>query len=174
MSDLTLPEFQSTDHIDTGDTAPDFTRPIVNHEYWSDRSLTDLIQDDIVLLVFYPMNGGGKSIYWWTEIQEREWHEYATVVGVNIATPFDHKQFLRDHDLTEYALFADPTNQVAEAYGVVHDLDGMTGVSEPRPAMFIITEDQSVEYAWVATEWPQNPPFDDVESELEKQANRRS
>lgn len=167
MPDLDLPQFSSADHITVGDTAPDFTRPLVTPEYWSDTALSDLTNDGPVLLVFYPMNGGGKSIYIWNEIQAREWHEQGTVVGINIATPFDHKQFLRDRGLEQYSLFADPTNNVAEEYGVVHDLDGMTGVTEPRPAMFHIGNDRTVTDAWVATEWPQNPPYDEIESALE-------
>lgn len=175
MTELTLPEFTETDHVERGDTAPAFTRPLVNDEYWSDASLSELTAaDDAVVLVFYPMNGGGKSIYTWTEIQDRAWHEYATVVGVNIGTPFDHKRFLRDRGMTNYALFSDPTNQVAEMYGVVHELDGMIGVTEPRPAMFVIDNDRTVEYAWVASEWPENPPYDDVETAVEKLADRRS
>jgi peroxiredoxin len=125
-----------------------------------------LTADGTVLLVFYPMNGGGKSIYIWNEIQAREWHEYATVVGINIASPFDHKQFLRDRGLKHYSLFADPTNTVAEKYGVVHNLDGMAGVTEPRPAMFHIGADRTVMDEWIATEWPQNPPYDEIEAEL--------
>lgn len=166
MPELDLPQFSSGDHITAGETAPDFTRPLVTPEYWSDTALSDLTAESHVLLVFYPMNGGGKSIYIWNEIQAREWHEHATVIGINIATPFDHKQFLRDRGLEHYSLFSDPTNTVAETYGVVHDLDGMTGVTEPRPAMFHLAEDRTVIDEWVATEWPQNPPYDEMEASL--------
>jgi len=42
----------------------------------------------------------------------------------------------------------------------------MTGVSEPRPATFLIDGDRTVQYAWVAEEWPDFPPYDDLEREI--------
>ncbi|MFB6217573.1 MAG: peroxiredoxin, partial [Halobacteriaceae archaeon] len=39
--------------------------------------------------------------------------------------------------------------------------------SEPRPAVYLLTPDRTVEYAWVAGEWPEFPDYDEVESEIE-------
>jgi glutaredoxin-dependent peroxiredoxin len=88
-----------------------------------------------------------------------------TVAGVGISQPFDQQRFIERRGL-ENPLFSDPGNGVAERYGVVHDLDGMTGVSEPRPAAFLLDEERRVEYAWVANEWPPSPPYDEIESAL--------
>jgi peroxiredoxin len=153
-----------TDHVALGETAPDFTRPLVTADGWENVSLSDLAADGRVLVVFYPLNWGGKSMYTWNEIRDRGWGgDDLTVVGVGISQPFDHVRFVESRGM-DYALFSDPQNGVAEAYGVVHDLDGMAGVSEPRPAMFLVGEELTVEYAWVATEWPETPPYDEVEA----------
>lgn len=56
---------------------------------------------------------------------------------------------------------------MAESYGIVHDLDGMTGVSEPRPAVFVVDGDRTVEHAWVASGWPDFPEYDALEAVLE-------
>jgi len=42
----------------------------------------------------------------------------------------------------------------------------MAGVSEPRPAVFLVEPDRTVAYAWVAEEWPEFPDYDAVEAAL--------
>lgn len=160
-------EFPPSSHPTVGETAPDFTRPLVTAESWGDASLSSLVADaGAVLLVFYPLNWGGKSMFWWKEIANRGWGgPDADVVGVGISQPFDHQRFIEARDLP-YPLFADPVNGIAEAYDVVHDLDGMAGVSEPRPAVFLVGPDRTVEYVWVAEEWPETPPYDRIEEAM--------
>ncbi len=155
------------DHPEPGDEAPDFTRPLVTDEFWEDRSLSELTADGRVVLVFTPMDGTFLAQYTWDELRDRGWDEYdATVVGVTISTPYVHSRFIDDRDLP-FALFADPTNAVAEAYGIAHDLDDMTGVSEPRLAIFVVDEERVVEDAWVTTEWPEFLEYDEIEATLE-------
>ncbi|MFB6155517.1 MAG: redoxin domain-containing protein [Haloferacaceae archaeon] len=153
-----------TDHVAEGETAPDFTRPLVSADGWENVALSALAADGRVLLVFYPLNWGGKSVYTWNEIRDRDWGgDDLTVVGVGVSQPFDHVRFIEAREM-DYALYSDPQNGVAEAYGVVHDLDGMAGVSEPRPAVFLLDSTLTVEYAWVATGWPERPPYDEIEN----------
>jgi peroxiredoxin len=162
---VTLPE---TDHVDVGDTAPDFTRPLVNEEFWEDASLSEITAEGPTLLVFYPMDGAFPATYLWNELRDRAWDdEYdVRVVGLSISTPYEHKTFVAERGM-DYRLFSDPANGVAEEYGIVHDLDGMAGVSEPRPAFFLLDADRTVEYAWVASEWPDFPDYDEVEDAIE-------
>lgn len=159
-----------TDHIEPGDRAPDFTRPLVNPEFWEDESLSTLLEDGPVVLVFHPMDGDFPATYIWQEITARGWEKDIKVVGLSISSPYEHKQFFRDRGLedSEYRLFSDPGNAVAGEFGIVHDLDGMTGIEEPRPAVFIINPDGVVAYAWVAREWPEFPDYDVVEEEIER------
>lgn len=162
-----------TEHIEEGATAPDFTRPLVNPEYWEDESLTALLEDGPVLLVFHTMDGDFPATYIWREISPREWDELVQVIGVSISSPYEHKHLIRDRGIEDrgYRLFSDPKNGIAEQFGIVHDLDGMTGLEEPRPAVFLIDEDRTVQYAWVATKWPSYPDYDEVEHELEQIAD---
>jgi peroxiredoxin len=162
---VTLPE---TDHVDVGDTAPDFTRPLVNEEFWEDASLSEITAEGPTLLVFYPMDGAFPATYLWNELRDRAWDdEYdVRVVGLSISTPYEHKTFVAERGM-DYRLFSDPANGVAEEYGIVHDLDGMAGVSEPRPTFFLLDADRTVEYAWVASEWPDFPDYDEVEDAIE-------
>jgi peroxiredoxin len=159
---VSLPE---TDHVAEGDTAPDFTRPLVNDEFWTDASLSDLTGEGPVCLVFYPMDGAFPATYIWNELRDRAFDDLLTLVGVSISTPYAHKAFIEERGM-RYDLFSDPANGVAERYGVAHDLGGMAGVAEPRPATFLIDEERTVRYAWVAEEWPDFPPYDDLEREI--------
>jgi peroxiredoxin len=161
---VTLPE---TDHVEVGETAPEFTRPLVTDEYWADERLDALLETGPVLLVFTTMNGAFPATYTWNELRDRELgaDDDVSVVGVTVSDPYDTAATIRDREI-DYPIFSDPQLGVAEDYGVVHDLDGMTGVSEPRPSVFLVDTDRTVEYAWVASEWPDFPPYDDVETAL--------
>jgi peroxiredoxin len=165
MVDFDVVDLGETDHVAAGETAPDFTRPLVNDEYWADASLSDLTDESPVLLVFHPMDGAFPATYMWKELTSRDFeadHD-VQVVGLSISSPYEHGEFI-DERGGGFRLFSDPSNEVAAEYGVVHDLDGMAGVSEPRPSVFLVDEDRTVQYAWVAQEWPEFPDYDAVEA----------
>jgi peroxiredoxin len=151
-----------------GDVAPEFTRPLVDHEHWRDVALADLTDEGPVVLLFHTMDGDFPATYVWQEVRDRGWDEYeTTVVGCGISTPYEHSRFLEEWNLEAFRLFSDPANEVAEAYGISHDLDGMEGISEPRPAAFLLDDDRTVRHAWVATEWPEFPPYDELEAAID-------
>jgi peroxiredoxin/glutaredoxin len=162
----TKPEFTVTDlpdgdHPTEGQQAPDFVRPLVSPEGWEDTALSTLTQDRPVLLVFHPMDGSPRTTYMYDEIQSRGWdqNDGYHVVGVSTSTPYEHSAFIEDGDV-DVRLFSDPSNGVAERYGVVNDRIGMAGLSEPRPAVFVIDEDRVVRYADAATQWPDPPDYE--------------
>ncbi|MFB6127253.1 MAG: redoxin domain-containing protein [Halolamina sp.] len=169
MVDFEVVELPETDHVAEGDVAPDFTRPLVAEEYWEDRSLSAFTDEGPVLLVFGTMDGAFPATYMWNELRDRELGDHLSVLGVSVSTPYEHKQFIAERGMN-YRLFSDPAADLAEAYGVTHDLDGMTGVVEHRPAVFILDGDRTVEYAWVAAEWPDFPDYDEVEAAVERVA----
>ena len=166
MVDFEVVSLPETDHVDVGEVAPDFTRPLVTGEYWEDVSLADLTEEGPVCLVFYPMDGAFPATYIWNEIRDRAWGDSLTVVGVSISTPYEHKTFIHERGM-DYRLFSDPADGVAREYGIPNPLDGMTGVEEPRPAVFLLDDDRTVTYAWVASEWPDFPDYDAVEEAIE-------
>ncbi|WP_135853323.1 redoxin domain-containing protein [Halorussus salinus] len=168
MVDFEVVSLPDTDHVDVGDTAPDFTRPLVNDEFWEDAALSELTAEGPVLLVFFTMDGAFPATYMWNEIRDRAWEADGdlTIVGLSISDPYAHKQLIEERGM-DYRLFSDPQNGVAEEYGIGHDLDGMAGVSEPRPAVFLLDDERTVEYAWVADEWPDFPDYDEVEDAID-------
>jgi peroxiredoxin len=166
MVDFDVVQLPEADHVDVGDTAPDFTRPLVTAEYWEDVSLSDLTNEGPVCLVFHPMDGAFPATYVWNTIRDRAWGDHLTVVGVSISTPYEHKTFIEERRI-DSRLFSDPANGVGREYGIPNPMDGMTGIEEPRPAVFLVDEDRTVDYAWVASEWPEFPPYDEVEAAIE-------
>jgi len=155
-------EMEAADHVETGETAPDFVRPLVGEEYWEDVALSTLLEEGPVALVFHPMAGSFPATYVWQELSAREWGD-VQVVGLSIATPYGHKRLIDERGLGDrFRLYSDPGNGVAESYGIAHDLDGMAGVGEPRPAAFVVDTDRTVQYAWVSEEWPAFPPYDEL------------
>ena len=166
--DFDVVSLPDADHVEEGEQAPNFTRPLVNDEYWEDTSLTDLLDESPVVLVFHSMDGAFPATYAWQELAEREFEQYGVqVVGLSISSPYEHKRTIEERGIEQYALFSDPANDVARKYGIEHDLDGMTGIVEHRPAMFLLAEDRTVEYAWVASEWPDFADYDAVEAAIE-------
>ncbi|RBI63095.1 peroxiredoxin [halophilic archaeon] len=168
MVDFEVVELAETDHPEEGDTAPDFTRPLVNDEYWEDAALSEVAAEGPTLLVFYTMDGAFPGTYIWNEIRDRAWQEAhdLRVVGCSISTPYEHETLIEERDI-DFRLFSDPAATVADEYDIAHDLDGMTGVREHRPAVFLLDSDRTVEYAWVASEWPDFPDYDAVEAAIE-------
>ncbi|ELY65500.1 redoxin domain-containing protein [Natrinema versiforme] len=168
MPEFDVVELGPADHPEPGEQAPEFTRPLVTDEFWEDRTLSEFVGegDGQTILVFTPMTGSFVAKYVWDELAERNWDERADrVVGITASTPYGVKRFLEDND-SPFTFFADPGNRVAESYGIDHDLDGMTGISEPRVAFFALDSDRTIEGAWVATDWPNFPDYDALESEL--------
>lgn len=166
--DFDVVDLGESDHPANGSKAPDFVRPLVNEEYWEDVALSELTADGPVLLVFYTMDGAFPATYIWNEIRDREWDDAydVTIVGLSISSPYEHKTLIEEREIP-FGLFSDPQNSVAETYGIVNDLDGMTGISEPRPAVFLLDNDRLVKYAWVAQEWPDFPDYEEIQAELE-------
>lgn len=159
------------DHPAEEEHAPDFVRPLVSVEYWEDSSLSELLESGPVLLVFHPMAGAFPATYLWNELRDRDVGAFeASIVGLTISTPYDLTSFVREHDLEDTGIrfFSDPANDVAEQYGIVHDLDGMTGIEEPRPATFLIDQDGTITHTWVAREWPEFPNYDELIAALER------
>nr|WP_232686471.1 redoxin domain-containing protein [Halobacterium zhouii] len=167
--DFDVVSLPDADHVTEGEEAPAFTRPLVTTDYWEDVALSDLLAEGPVLLVFTPMDGAFPTTYVYNELRDRGVADDVQVAGVSVSSPYEHATTIDDRGIQAFeGLFSDPQNGVAEAYGVEHDLDGMAGVSEARPAVFLVAEDRTVEYAWVSEEWPEFPEYDDVEAAIDE------
>ena len=166
MPDFDVVELGPAENPEAGDEAPDFTRPLVNAEFWEDLALSDLTERGSGTL---PLPPDGRRVPRDLRLErdprarldrrdQRRW--------ASISSPYEHKQPLKDRGV-DARLFSDPQNGVAEEYGIVNDLDGMAGIEEPRPAAFVIDGDRTIQYAWVAAEWPDFPDYDEIEAAID-------
>jgi peroxiredoxin len=165
MPEFDVVELPETDHVTAGETAPEFTRPLVGEEFWEDRALSAVV-DGPTLLVFHPMDGAFQTTYVYNEIDDRGWADALPVYGVSISSPYEHKDLLAERG-DGVRVFSDPSGEVIESYGVAHDVDGMAGITEARPAVFLLDDDRVVRYAWVGSEHPSFPDYDAVESAID-------
>ncbi len=166
MPDFDVVALPETDHVDEGDTAPDFTRPLVNAEYWEDRALADAVEGP-TLLLFHPMDGAFQATYLYNTVDEHGWADHVDVLGLSISSPYAHKRLLAERG-DGARIFADPGAGVIEEYGLAHDIDGMTGITEARPAVFLLDADRTVEYAWVASEHPEFPDAEAIDDAIDR------
>jgi len=166
MPDFDVVSLPETDHVDEGDTAPDFTRPLVDEEYWEDRALSEVV-DGPTLLLFHPMNGAFQATYLYNTVDDHGWADDLEVVGVSISSPYAHKRLLSERG-DGARIFSDPGAGVIGEYGLEHDIDGMTGITESRPAVFLLDADRTVEYAWVASEHPEFPDAEPIEDAIDR------
>ncbi len=170
MVDFDVVELPAIDHLDVGETAPDFTRPLVGAEYWEDRALSEVINGP-TLLAFHPMDGAFQTTYLYNEIDDRDWVDGVDVLGVSISSPYEHRDLLADRG-AGVRVFSDPSAEVIREYGVDHDIDGMAGITESRPGLFLLDADLTVRYAWVATEHPEFPDYDVVDDAIAEATDR--
>jgi peroxiredoxin len=166
MVDFDVVALPESDHVAEGDVAPDFTRPLVNAEYWEDRALSDVVSGP-TLLVFHPMDGAFQGTYLYNTIDDHGWADDLDVLGLSISTPYAHKRLLADRG-DGVRIFSDPGAGVIEEYGVAHDIDGMSGITESRPAVFLLDGDRTVEYAWVASEHPEFPDAEAIDDAVDR------
>ena len=161
MPDFDVVSLPETDHVAEGEAAPDFTRPLVNEEYWEDAALDDVV-DGPTLLVFHPMDGAFQATYLYNMIDDHGWADDLDVLGLSISSPYAHKRLLAERG-EGARIFSDPGAGVIEEYGLAHDIDGMTGITETRPAVFLLDGDRTVEHAWVASEHPEFPDAEEID-----------
>ncbi|MFW5917358.1 MAG: redoxin domain-containing protein [Halorubrum sp.] len=166
MVDFDVVDLPEADHVDEGDTAPDFTRPLVDAEYWEDRALSDVVGEP-TLLVFHPMDGAFQATYLYNTIDDHGWAGDVQVLGLSISSPYAHKRLLAERG-DGARLFSDPGAGVIEEYGLAHDIDAMTGITETRPAVFLLDADRTVEFAWVADEHPEFPDAEAIDDAIDR------
>ena len=155
----------------SGDSAPDFKRPLVSPGHWQDTTLENITRDGQSLLVFLPMLGSSPARHFWTGIGERNWTERfdLQLVGVSISTPYEASTFLKTHQYPG-RIFSDPCDSVADSYDLAVEQDGLTGFTAARPAVFHLDTDQMIHHRWVAETVPDSPDFDAFEAAIEDAA----
>ena len=153
--------------LSVGDEAPDFTALLVQPNGESaDTSLSTLLEDGAVLLVFYTVDFSPDCIDEWCSFRDFDWftsNDSVQVVGISKSGPYLHRKFIDFLDLT-FPLFADKNLDVAERYGVKYRSFKL--FPRARRSCFLVDRDRRIRYRWLSEHWldptRDTPPIDDV------------
>jgi peroxiredoxin len=144
--------------VSTGDTAPTFTATYrgSDHETFE---LSEYLGDGPVVLAFFPGAFTPPCSNEMVALQER-FEQFddagATVFGISADSSFAQEAFADEYDL-EFDLVSDMNGEAIEAYDLTLDLPelGLYGVA--NRAVYVLDENGTVTYSWVADD-PTNEP----------------
>jgi peroxiredoxin len=149
--------------VSTGDTAPTFTatRGTADHEPFD---LADHIGDGPLVLAFFPGSFTPPCRSELVTFQDRldEFEAAgATVLGISADSPFSQGAF-REENGIEFDLVSDMGGAAIGAYDVeisIPDL-GLHGIA--NRAVFVVDDEGTVTYRWVADDPTNEPDYDEV------------
>jgi len=147
----------------TGETAPTFTATYrgSDHETFD---LADHLGDGPVVLAFFPGAFTPPCSNEMVALQERldEFEDAgATIFGVSADSSFSLGAFADEYDLG-FDLVSDMDGDAIAAYDLSLDLPdlGLHGVA--NRAVFVLDEDGTVAYGWVADDPTNEPDYDEL------------
>jgi len=148
---------------EVGDTAPTFsaTRGTTDHESFD---LEDALGDGPVVLAFFP---GAFTPPCTNEMVAFQDHlaEFeaagATILGVSADSPFSQGSFRDEHGI-EFDLISDMGGDAIRAYDLEMDIAdlGLHGIA--NRAVFVLDDDGTITYSWVAGDPTNEPDYDEV------------
>lgn len=151
------------------DTAPGFTALLCDGEVFRNTTLQEVLGERGCVLVFYGFSFNAISLNWWKQYRRRGWHEWdgVNVIGVGRDGPYSQNAFLSSID-SPFQVFADVDGAVAEVYGLLVEREGMANASTAKRAVFVMDPDRQVTYIWVADDWINPVPTDEVEEAVKE------
>jgi len=147
----------------TGETAPTFSATVGTSDHES-FDLEDYLGDGPVVLAFFPGAFTPPCTNEMVALQDRlnEFDEIeATVLGVSADSPFSQGAFREEHGI-EFDLVSDMSRDAIRAYDLEIDIPelGLHGIA--NRAVFVIDEDGTVTYQWIADDPTNEPDYDAV------------
>ncbi|QGA82501.1 Peroxiredoxin [Halomicrobium sp. LC1Hm] len=93
----------------------------------------------------------------------------ATLLGVSADSPFSQGAFREEHGI-EFDLVSDMSGEAIRAYDLEMDIEdlGLHGIA--NRAVFVLDDDGTVTYSWVADDPTTEPDYDDVLAAVEAAA----
>jgi peroxiredoxin len=154
--------------LDTGDRAPTFTATLGTSDHES-FDLDSRLGDGPVVLAFFPGAFTPPCTNEMVALQERldAFREAgATVLGVSADSPFSQGAFREEHGI-EFDLVSDMAGDAIREYNLEIDIPdlGLYGIA--NRAVFVLDEDGTVTYRWVADDPTNEPDYDELLTAVE-------
>ena len=146
-----------------GDTAPTFTATYGTSDH-EPFDLEAMLGDGPVVLAFFP---GAFTPPCSNEMVALEDHigdfeaAGATLLGVSADSPFSLGAFREEYDLS-FDLVSDMDRNAIDAYDLGIDIGDLGLHDIANRAVFVLDEDGTVTYAWVADDPTNEPDYDAV------------
>ena len=147
----------------TGDDAPTFTATVGTSDH-EPFDLADHIGDGPLVLATFP---GAFTPPCTNEMIAFQEHladfeaAGATIVGLSADSPFSQGAFREEHGI-EFTLVSDMAGEAIRAYGLEMDIAdlGLHGIA--NRAVFVIDDDGSIAYDWVADDPTNEPDYEEI------------
>jgi peroxiredoxin len=148
-----------------GDAAPAFDALLCDGETFRPRSLASALGERGGVLVFDGFVFSAIAQNWWTRYEAYGWDAFdgAPVYGVVRDGPYSINEFLRRLD-SPFSIFSDLNGDVAAAYDLLVERDGMAGTKTPRRAAVVLDSEATVRHAWETDEWISPVPHEEIET----------
>ncbi|WP_135364307.1 redoxin domain-containing protein [Halosimplex halophilum] len=149
--------------VSTGDSAPTFTATLGTSDH-EDFDLADHLGDGPVVLAFFPGAFTPPCTNEMVAFQERldEFEDAgATIFGVSADSPFSQGAFREEHGI-EFDLVSDMDGDTIEAYGLTMDIPDLGLYGNANRAVFVVDDEGTVVYDWVADDPTNEPDYDAV------------
>jgi peroxiredoxin len=154
--------------LTNGDTAPTFSATVGTSDH-EPLDLGDHLGDGPVVLAFFPGAFTPPCTNEMVALQEH--HERfqeagATVLGISADSPFSLGAFREEHGI-EFDLVSDMSRDAIRAYGLEIDIEelGLHGIA--NRAVYVLDEDGTVTYGWVAEDPTNEPDYDSILDAIE-------
>ncbi len=151
-----------------GERAPDGAALLCDGELFQVKQITDLVDANGLVLVFYGYSFSAIAENWWKHYERRNWHhlDNIPVVGVSRDGPYAQNAFIRDIG-SPFRLFSDLTGDLIESYGLLVERDGMGTMKTANRAVILLNDDLTVTERWVAETWTEPVPVESLETKLQ-------
>lgn len=157
--------------VEVGDTAPDFTAPLADGDV-SPFTLSDNLHRAPLVLAFFPAAFTGTCTTELCTFEERmnAFDEVgATVYGVSVDTPFSLNEF-REQEGLGFGIVSDHDKEIIDAYDVRDDFADVGFYGLAKRAVFVVDDEGTVTWRWVAEHPGKEPDYEAVERAAEEAA----
>lgn len=150
---------------------PSFDRPGVGPDGTIRRySLAGLTEESPLLLAVYGFDFSPTCTRQLCDIRDLDWlalRDDLTVAGISGDGLFSHRRLIEGQELT-FPLLSDPRYRLLETLDVLlpdHETFGVV----PLRSLFLVAQDGTIHYRWIADSWDQwsREPLQELQTELE-------
>lgn len=151
---------------DVGETAPEFEALRCDGQTFRARTLSESLAADGGVLVFFGFVFGAIAENWWKRYERYGWADLdVPVYGVGRDGPYSTNAFIRSID-SPFSLFADVDGDVADAFDLLVEREGMAGVHTSRRAVYVLDGDGVVRDRWIGEDFISSVPTRELEASI--------